>query len=54
MVFKDAKEFIQADIDRGWLDHRLFKRLDGDAAGRYFGSNIAITKKHGASLPLRA
>ena len=53
MVLKDAEEFIEADIDRGWLDHRLVERFDGYAAISYFGADIAITEKHGASLPFR-
>jgi hypothetical protein len=44
MVFKDAEEFIEADINRRRLDHRLFKWFDGYAAGGNFGADIAITE----------
>jgi hypothetical protein len=44
VVFKDAEEFIQAHIDRRWLDHRLVEGFDAYAACGNFASNIAITK----------
>jgi hypothetical protein len=32
VIFEDAEELVEANIDRRWLDHRLFKRFDGNAA----------------------
>jgi hypothetical protein len=43
MVLEDAEELIEADIDRGWLDHRLFKRLDPHTLLVDLGTDIAVT-----------
>jgi hypothetical protein len=44
VVLEDAEELIEADIDRRWLNHRLFKWFDGNAAIIDFGADIAITE----------
>jgi hypothetical protein len=44
MVFKDAEEFIQAHINRRWLNHRLVEGFAANAACLYLCADIAITK----------
>jgi hypothetical protein len=44
MVFKDAEEFVEANIDRGWLDHRISEWLDAYTLRFDLGTDIAVTK----------
>jgi hypothetical protein len=44
MVFKDAKVFIQANINRRRLNHGLMKWLASNAASFDLGENVAITE----------
>jgi hypothetical protein len=44
MVFEDAEELVEANIDRGWLDHRIGERLDAYTLGFDLGTDIAVTK----------
>jgi hypothetical protein len=44
VVFKDAEEFIQAHINRRWLDHRLVEGFAADSACLNLCADIAITK----------
>jgi hypothetical protein len=44
MVFEDAEELVETNIDGGWLDHCLFKRLDPHTLGIDLGTDIAVTE----------
>jgi hypothetical protein len=43
MVFEDAEELIEADINRGRLDHRIGERLDPYAFFGNLGTDITVT-----------
>jgi hypothetical protein len=50
MVFKDAEEAIEANIDAGRLDHARFEGFNLDSAGFDFGGNIAVAEQHRGDL----
>jgi hypothetical protein len=52
MVFKDAEEAIEADIDRGRLDHLWVEWFDLDPASLNFSGDIAVAKEHDRHITL--
>jgi hypothetical protein len=44
VVLKDAEELVEADVDRGRLNHRLVERLYAHTLVVNLGSNIAVTE----------
>jgi hypothetical protein len=46
VVFKDAEEAIEADINARGLDHLRVEWFDLDPAGLNFGGNIAVAQEH--------
>jgi hypothetical protein len=42
MIFKDAKEAIEANINARRLDHLRVKGVDLDSAGFDFSSDVAV------------
>jgi hypothetical protein len=46
MVFKDAEETIEADINARGLDHLRVEWFDLDPASLNFGGDIAVAKEH--------
>jgi len=50
MVFKDAEEAIEADINARGLDHLRVEWLDLDSASLDFGGDIAVAKEHEPTL----
>jgi hypothetical protein len=43
MVFKDPEELVEANIDRGGLNHRFGEWLDAYTLGFDLGTDIAVT-----------
>jgi hypothetical protein len=46
MIFKDAEEAIEANINAGGLDHSWLEGFYLNPARAYFGADIAITEQH--------
>jgi hypothetical protein len=50
MVFKDAKEAIEADINARGLDHLWVERLDLNPASLNFSGDITVAQEHDGKI----
>ena len=50
MVFKDAEEAIEADINARGLDHLRVEWFDLDPARLNFGGDITVAEEHDAKV----
>jgi hypothetical protein len=50
MVFKDAEEAIEADINARGLDHLRVEWFDLDPASLNFSGDIAVAQEHEPTL----